>query len=356
MSGLPPFLALLDYLVETNLYDITVISAEEDDISDAKYIPLGVKIIHYYRQEPRTDIFARIRNRIRRDYLFKIKATNDAAKIKYDILWVLSENTALLLKRFLRGKKYIITMYELRDRYPDLLKKIKPILKQAVVNVACEYNRANMMRIWLQLDETPIVLPNKPYLHPRKRNINCVYDEQLSEKKRIILYQGHISRDRNLEGICAAVNDMNEYTLILMGDGGEYIEYLRTKYKNVLFLNYVKAPMHLNVTSHAHIGIVTYDYYSLNTIYCAPNKIWEYSGFGIPVLANDIPGLRYTVGSSKSGICLDMNSPESIKKAIKVIEENYDVFSKNAIEMYNSCNISEIIDKIMLQYNIKKDR
>lgn len=43
MSGLPPFLALLDYLVETNLYEITIISAEIDDEIDAIYIPCRCK-------------------------------------------------------------------------------------------------------------------------------------------------------------------------------------------------------------------------------------------------------------------------------------------------------------------------
>lgn len=350
MSGLPPFLALLDYLVETNLYEITIISAEIDDEIDAIYIPAGVKIIHYFEEEPRIGILSRIRNRLKRDYIFRFKAPRDAAKIDYDILWIISEKSAILLNKFLRDKKYILSIYELGDKYPTILKKIAPIAQSAKVNIVCEYNRANIMRIWLKLNETPKVLPNKPYIHPQEKFLVSDYSSILKDKK-IILYQGHISRDRNLEGICQAISEIETYSLVLMGDGGEYIDYLKNKYPKVIYINYVKAPFHLNITSYARIGIVTYDFYSLNTIYCAPNKIWEYSGFGIPMLANDIPGLRYTVGQYASGLCIDMNNPEEIKDAIEEIEKNYSTYSHNALKMYKSCDITEIINEVILRYN-----
>lgn len=350
MSGLPPFLALLDYLTDTNLYEITIISAEVDNEIDAIYSPKGVKIIHYFEEEPRIGILSRIRNRLKRDYIFRLKAPRDAAKIKYDILWIISERSAIQLSNFLKNKKYILNMYELRDRHPKILKKITPIAQCAKVNIVCEYNRANIMRIWLKLNETPKVLPNKPYIHPQKRFLESDYSSIL-ENKKIILYQGHISRDRNLEGVCQAVSEIDAYYLVLMGDGGEYMEYLKTKYPKVIFIDYIKAPFHLNITSYARIGIVTYDFYSLNTIYCAPNKIWEYSGFGIPMLANDIPGLSYTVGQYGSGLCIDMNNPEQIKNAIVEIERNYSNYSQNAEKMYDSCDITAIIDEVIAQYN-----
>lgn len=349
MSGLPPFLALLDYLLTTNLYNLTVISSEFDDEIDNIYIPQGVRIIHYYRQEPRKGILSRIKNRYKRDYVFSKKAPKDAKSIEFDILWVISENTAVKISNFLKRKRFILSTYELNDRKPELLKKMKPIVKSAKVNVACEYNRAHIMRVWFDLKNTPIILPNKPFKHPFIKDLSSKYSENLKGKK-IILYQGHISRDRNLDGVCKAVSELLDYTLVLMGDGGEYIEFLKNKYPSTVFIDYIKAPFHLNITSYARIGIVTYDHYSLNTIYCAPNKIWEYSGFSIPMLANDIPGLKNTVEKNSAGICLDMNDSESIKDAILTIEENYDNFSKNAKKMYDECDTGKIVDDIIEKY------
>lgn len=63
-------------------------------------------------------------------------------------------------------------------------------------------------------------------------------------------------------------------------------------------LPYITAPYHLEVTSHAFIGILIYaPVYGtftspLNSIYCAPNKLYEFSHFGIPMIGNNIPGLN----------------------------------------------------------------
>ncbi|KAA6307134.1 hypothetical protein EZS27_041199, partial [termite gut metagenome] len=38
------------------------------------------------------------------------------------------------------------------------------------------------------------------------------------------------------------------------------------------------------------IGIVSYAFDDLNHVFCAPNKTWEYTGFGIPMLGNNAPG------------------------------------------------------------------
>ena len=349
MSALPPFLALLDYLLTTNLYNISIISSEIDDEIDIIYKPQGVNIIHYYRQEQGNGLLLRIKNKYNRDYIYSKKAPKDANKIKYDILWVISEKTAVKIPSFLKNKKYILSTYELNDRKPKLIKQMDPIVRAAKVNVACEYNRSQIMRVWFKLKETPFVLPNKPFKHPLKKEIINNHSEKLKDKK-IILYQGHISRDRNLDSICEAVSKLSDYTLVLMGDGGEYIDYLKNRYPSIVFIDYIKAPFHLDITSYARIGIVTYDYYSLNTIYCAPNKIWEYSGFGIPMLANDIPGLKNTVGKYNAGICVDTNNSESIKDAILVIDEKYGYFSENAMKMYNVCNTEYVIDNIIDSY------
>ena len=349
MSGLPPFLALIDYLLSTNKYNISVISSEFDKEIHNIYLSKGVKIIHYYSLEPRKGILSRIRNRFKLEFVFSYRTPKDAKRIDYDILWVVSERTAVKIPRFLSGKKYILSTYELNDRYPKFLKKVAPLVSFAKVNVACEYNRSQIMRVWFKLQKTPIVLPNKPFKHPLTKELPSKYAEKLKGKK-IILYQGHLTRDRNLDGVCKAVSEIPEYTLVLMGDGGEYIDYLKDKYPSTVFINYIKAPFHLNITSYARIGVVTYDYYSLNTIYCAPNKIWEYSGFSIPMLANNIPGLKNTVEKFDAGVCIDMDNTESIKNAILTIEENYGDFSNNAKKMYDECDTGKIVDDVIEKY------
>ena len=84
-----------------------------------------------------------------------------------------------------------------------------------------------------------------------------------------------------------------------------------------------------------------YDFVVLNAIFCAPNKTWEYTGFGIPVLCHDIPGLRYTIGQYKAGVCADMDDTEAIKAAITEMDSNYEEYSQNAIAFYVSFDVKK---------------
>jgi hypothetical protein len=82
-------------------------------------------------------------------------------------------------------------------------------------------------------------------------------------------------------------------------------------------------------------------------LFCAPNKIWEFSGYGIPILGNIIPGLINTVENFKFGSLVDMNDPKCIIKGIKNIEENYETYSKNSLQFYDSVDISDLVQKLI---------
>ena len=137
---------------------------------------------------------------------------------------------------------------------------------------------------------------------------------------------------------------------MLGGGRSQYKVDLMKKYPNVLFIDHVNPPYHLHITSYARIGIVTYNTNSLNNIYCAPNKIWEYGGFGIPMLANDIPGLKDTVEKYGAGLCLDMDNPTAIIEAVGRIDSDYARYSRNAKDMFDGCDIGTIVEKILGKY------
>lgn len=347
LSQLPPAMAIIDSIVASGLYNVTIVEAEEDAETEENYRKRGVRIESFYLRKYYKNPLLKILNKLKKSFLFYKNANRVLRKYDYDILWILHERTAAHLGHLLKGKKYILSSYELNDEFPKLRKKLSPIIKNAFINVACEYNRAHIMKVWYELDKVPYILPNKPYSHPRKKNIECPFIQSKPDDK-IILYQGHISGERNLETICKTISSMNGYRLVLMGDGDG--KKLTAKYPNIEYVGYVKAPAHLMVTSHAYIGIVTYKDKYLNTMYCAPNKIWEYSGFAVPMIANDIPGLKYTVGAYKAGLCIDTNDSKAIQDAINLIDSNYQNFSNNAKSLYDSVDISVMVLNILTDY------
>ncbi len=125
------------------------------------------------------------------------------------------------------------------------------------------------------------------------------------------------------------------------------INAIKNIYKDTIYLGFFPAPTHLQITSYAHIGVANYDYSSLNNLFCAPNKIYEYAGFGIPILGNDVPGLQYTIGTARAGVCADFLNRKSIIDALMEIEENYTEYSKNAVKFYESNDNLEIMKKIV---------
>jgi glycosyltransferase involved in cell wall biosynthesis len=101
------------------------------------------------------------------------------------------------------------------------------------------------------------------------------------------------------------------------------------------YIDYIPAPFHLNITQISDIGFLAYDYSRLNHIFCAPNKMFEYSMFGLPMLCNDVSGLFSTVGAEQAGLCVDFSSVDKIVSALRQLDKNYEKFRENSLNFYN---------------------
>lgn len=283
------------------------------------------------------------------------------------LIWILHEETALYLSNRITKYNYIISIYELKrpeknKKYKLLNSAIPNIIKNAIQIVVPEVNRAHITKGWYKLDYTPYVLPNKPYPFNMREKRQFLNDEinnfilKIKDKK-IILYQGAVGYDRKLDSFIEAVNLCgDEYVmLILSGDSPELKRLKATYPEKFIHMKSLPAPLHLYVTSWAYIGVLSYvpnkdiyRYEPLNALFCAPNKIYEYSGFGIPMIGNDIPGLVNTIEKYNAGCCVDINNINKIYMGIKTIEDNYNIFSENSRKLFNDCDVytrvNEIID------------
>ena len=280
------------------------------------------------------------------------------------IIWVITDVTVKILGKQLISKRYILHLLELSENityYSKLsfFKFDRELLgNKAKAIIVPEYNRAHIIKTWWKLNKLPYVLPNKPYIAHKIEKNNVITDKNAKEivekigNKKIILYQGIIDSERPLDAFIEAVDEYRgKYAFVVMS-GGKNI-YQNCKSENYYFIPFVTPPEHLQITSHAHIGILSYvptytsGYSPLNALYCAPNKTFEYSMFGIPMLGNDIPGLRFLFETKKCGVCFDEFDKNKICTAINKIETSYDSLSQNAFSYYNSCDYVDIIKKIL---------
>lgn len=361
-GSLPQIMALATIIKELG-HEVIVLTSSSRQQTKTYFFEKGIEIVDLC-----SECDTASSSMIRRFHNWKVFSKKAWPHInesgKDTLLWISSADTALALGKRLLQRCYILHIRELYDQiifyhYRVALAKYAQHARCVVVP---EISRACIFRYWYHLKETPIVLPNKPTEHPRKTHLE-VEDararnilQHVSQNDKILLYQGGISSDRDLRSIAQAVQQMgNEWRFIVMGNGdNNYIEALKRYSSKVIHIPNVPAPEHLQVTSHAYIGVVAYSLSSLNNIFCAPNKTWEYAGFGLPMLCNNLPTLQASVQTHGAGLCVDTENSDQVMSALTTIDENYQVFRNNAQQYYDSIDIRSIVQSIMDQSHSSK--
>ncbi|MBQ3614620.1 MAG: hypothetical protein II993_01290, partial [Anaerotignum sp.] len=282
----PPCLTQLFYLKDLG-HDVTVYYGDCAEVTRLHLEAHGVRCVDLNIRRSRNRKIGKLQS-----YLQYRTTALRILKKKYrdgDLVWFGTADSGFSLLGKLKSYRFVLTVLELYDRNRFYRKGVEAIIHDAAAVIACEDTRAQIMKSWWNLQQRPFVMPNKPYAHPRQRNMVGTTETtrrmiDAIRGKKVLLYQGIISADRDLGCIARALADMDsDITLALMGrEFYNGVEKVRQIYQNTVYLGMAPAPTHLEVTSHATVGIANYDDSSLNNLFCAPNKIYEYTGFGIP--------------------------------------------------------------------------
>lgn len=285
------------------------------------------------------------------------RAKHELEHLSFDALWIEGGNTVLALGSCIKRYRYILHISELYEKSPVILKALSKVIHSAEAVVLPEYNRASLYQVWFSLNERPFVLPNIPAFLPdasELEGLELKYSEQLGSirGKTVILYQGHIGGGRDLSSFAKAVQELGDgYVLLLVGKDYGVLDDLRKLCDRICHIDFIQAPDYLLFTKQADIGILSYDPTSENNIFCAPNKLFEYASYGVPMIGNDIPGLKYMIEPFKAGIIIDESQVDSIKRAILEIERNLEEFSKNSRKLYDSFDNMAVVSQILNRIN-----
>lgn len=281
------------------------------------------------------------------------------------VLWIEGNHTITTLGyRFINKYPHVLQLQELfgihlfKDKVQHYY--MRKVSQTALAIMCPEYNRSYIYYVFFKLKTLPYVMPNKQIF------FSGLSDAKFYEKKyswlrekisgrKVILYQGTTSKERKLENFIKAFNqlDTSKYVFILMGKASPLVDEYKKHNPSLIHIDYIPAPEYLYVTSLAYIGVLSYLSYELNTVYCAPNKIFEYGMYKIPMIGNDIPGLRYLLDFYQMGKVCDLNFSDDILSAFRYIIENYDRLSINAHNYYESIDNKTIVEKVIS--DIKKN-
>lgn len=147
----------------------------------------------------------------------------------------------------------------------------------------------------------------------------------IPKDRRILLFQGSLSVNRNLENLVAALPYVTtpDMVLVIMGPGDQKREELRLVAESLgigpdrlLFHEAVPQRVLLDYTASADAGVIPYPGVDINTIFCTPNKLFEFIAAGLPIIANDLPELRRFVADGGFGIVRPMTTAREIAAAI----------------------------------------
>jgi len=373
----PPSLSLINVLLKMNVevVCIGIYSDEERRIAlenaGVKFVPIfrDIKDISKYRIVNWIVLLWRMYK-----YTSKIKQVLASPEIKNDdLIWFVYSNTIGYLQKYIEKHEYVVQFYEFenfalngKERILHPSYDVYRFLSKAKALVHCEYNRAVITNGLYGVNKRFLILPNKPYNTEMVEAPSMPEDvktiiEGVKEKtkgKKVILYQGIFnSSERRLDEFCEAMTLLpNDYVFIAMGGGGGYFDDIRKKYNSdrIIFISFIRPPYHLEITQMASIGVLAYhpanhSYVGvINPLYCAPNKIFEFGKFGIPMIANDVPGLKMIFNEYNCGKTVNYPiTAEKIADTIMQMGSNYSAMSKGAKAYYDSVDMEGIIKNII---------
>lgn len=302
---------------------------------------------------------------LRKKLVSETKTLVDREMKDSDILWTTSSNTVRILTKNILKYKNVMQLMELMQYgywYKKLIKyPIDEYARKSWKVVVPEENRAYIQQAWWNLPKTPYVLPNKPYyLEPGilTKEVLLSLEKIKKEKRKILLYLGGIWPDRDLKQFVDAARICgDDYCVYIIGKAyGEEPQAQLDKMlqeENVEYLGYFCAPLHLSFLKYAFIGLLPYRvsalgmFSELNALYCAPNKIYEYAGYGIPMVGTDMLGLKYPFEKYNIGRCCETNNIQSIVSAIKSVESDYACMSEQCKTFYDNTDLDKIVNDII---------
>ena len=373
----PPTLSLINVLLKKNMEVVCVGSYSDKERKEAlekagvSFIPINrdLKDVSKYRIINWIVILWRMRK-----YTSKlIHYLSSSGNLNDDLIWFIYSNTIGYLQKYIERYDYVVQFYEFenfalngKERILHPSYDVHKFLSNAKALVHCEYNRAVITNGLYGLNKEVFVLPNKPYGNDNEDKIKVPDDiakivEEVKKKingRKAILYQGIFNAsERRLDEFCEAVEMLPEnYVFVAMGGGGGYFEEIQKKYNSdkIIYLPFIRPPYHLQITQLAYIGILTYHPANhsyegvINPLYCAPNKIFEYGKYGIPMIANDVPGLKMIFDKFKCGKTVGYPiTPQKISNTIKSMDANYQEMGNGSRLYYDSIDFEEIVSDII---------
>lgn len=227
------------------------------------------------------------------------------------------------------------------------------MVSRADIVICANEFRANKMVEIFGLKNRPLIYQNIRELEYKEETdfdeLEKKYKNIFDDGVPVIISTAGVDIERTTDKLVRAFKQIDDCTkLLLVGGGTENdITYIKKivkeqDIKNVYIVGRVKEDELKFLISKSMIGVVIYSQDTLNNIFCASGKVFEFVFEGVPIIASSNPPLLELCKNKNIGIASD-----DYACAIKCVLNSYSYF-KNAVEdMQHEIDIIENNDGLL---------
>ncbi|MFA7687721.1 MAG: glycosyltransferase [Moheibacter sp.] len=224
----------------------------------------------------------------------------------------------------LKGCELVFDSHEIFSEAPTLYnrpfrKRIWKILEKAIVpKIKHFYTVSEGYADWFENEYKirPEIIRNVPVVEHTFDELRIVLPEVQSNEK-ILIYQGAVNFSRGIDQMIRAMQFMENAQLWVIGNGPKKAEFEKLTSdlglnKKVKFIGSVSPAQLKLISPKADLGLSLEEDYGISYRYALPNKIFDYTHAGIPVLGTNLPEIKNTIEKFGIGKTIQTHEPKHI--------------------------------------------
>ena len=196
-----------------------------------------------------------------------------------------------------------------------LLKKIIRRFKKVDLAIFPEENRMIYFRELLLTHNC-----DQLFVVPNSNNNVLIGDYSRQNEKIRVTHIGAVGSNHHFQDYLKALKklpkDRFEFWFVGMLNSDIQDMILEVDLENIITTGQIQHSALKEIYLNTDIGVILYKDTCLNNRFCAPNKLYEFWSYGIPVLGDTLPGLKSVFKDEEQGTLIDMQQPDKIVDAI----------------------------------------